>query len=274
MLQPGSDFGGYQVVEIAGRGAMATTYRALRHSDGRTVALKIPKPRFLTDPTFVLRFLQEAHFDARLRNRFVARVLESGEVDGIPFMAMEFLHGMTLKETLAASGPLSAKRALQIVRDVAEALEHAHAAGIVHRDLKPENIMLRVNDCLKVMDFGIAKVVGESGLTASDIFIGSPAYAAPEMTRSGPVDHRVDLYATGIILFEMLQGRPPFTAASPVELLLKQCHEPLPALCTLPIPVPRPIWRLVENLTEKDPARRLPDARSLRLAVELLLRSW
>jgi serine/threonine-protein kinase len=186
---------------------------------------------------------------------------------------MEFLQGMTLKDALQASGRIPEKRALQIAHDVVSALEDAHGVGLVHRDLKPENIMLRVDKCLKVMDFGIAKVIDEVGLTTSNMFIGSPAYAAPEMIDSKTVDHRVDLYSLGMILFEMLQGFPPFTGPSPVAVLLKHRSDPLPPLAELPQSVSRGTWSLVETLTAKKPDKRLPDARSARLAIELLHRN-
>jgi serine/threonine-protein kinase len=272
VLREGSDFAGYEIVELCGRGAMALTYRARRHTDGRLVALKVPKARFLTDASFVVRFLQEATLDTRLKHAFIVRTLEAGQHDSIPFIAMELLHGMTLKEALDASERLATRRALQIARDVASALEHAHAQDVVHRDLKPENIMLRVGACLKVLDFGIAKVVGEIGLTSSNMFIGSPAYSAPEMIDSSTVDHRVDLYALGIILFEMLQGSVPFTGTSPVEVLMRHRTEPLPRPDELRYPVGAEIWRLIQSLLQKEPDDRLPDARSARIALELLLR--
>jgi len=251
---------------------MATTYRARRISDDRLVALKVPKPRCLVDPSFVLRFMQEGNLGIRLRSRFAVQILEAGEEGGLPFLAMEFLQGMTLKDALAASGRIPENRALQIAHDVFSALEHAHAVGLVHRDLKPENIMLRVDKCLKVMDFGVAKVVDEIGLTTSNMFIGSPAYAAPEMIDSKTVDHRVDIYSAGMILFEMLQGFPPFTGTSAVAVLLKQRTEPLPDPGDLPTLMSRGVWNLIEALTAKKAGERLPDARSARLAIELLQR--
>ena len=272
MLRSGSHLAGYEIMDVRGQGAMAITYRARRSHDGRLVSLKVPAPRFLTDPSFVVRFLQEAHLGTRLRSPFIVRTYEAGEVDGIPFMAMEFVEGITLREGLATSQRLATRRALQIARDVAAALEHAHARAVVHRDLKPDNIMLRANACLKVLDFGIAKVVGEIGLTMSNMFIGSPAYSAPEMSDASTVDHRADLYSLGIILFEMLVGAVPFTGSSAVEVLLKHRNQPFPSAEELPHPMPPAVWRLIEALTAKDPNLRLPDARSVRLALDLMLR--
>ncbi len=272
MLLPGSRIAGYEVLALQGEGAMAVTYRASRLSDGGPVALKVPRARFLTDPTFVLRFLQESHLGARLRHPFIIRIHETGEEHGIPFIAMEYLEGMTLKETLAASGRLATRRALQVTRDIATALEYAHSRGVVHRDLKPENVMLREGAPLKVLDFGIAKVIGEVGLTSANTFIGSPAYSAPEMLDSSSIDHRADLYSLGIVLYELTQGQLPFTGFSAMEVLLKHRTDPLPRPGDLPYPVPADVWRLIEALTQKDPARRLPNARSVRVALDLMLR--
>jgi serine/threonine-protein kinase len=272
MLTPGSIFAGYEVLALRGEGAMASTYRACRLSDRRQVALKVPRARLLTDPTFVVRFLQEAHLGARLRHPFIVRIYETGEEQGVPFIAMEYLEGMTLKEGIAASGRFAVRRALQVTRDVAAALEYAHSRGVVHRDLKPENVMLRDGAPLKVLDFGIAKVVGEVGLTSANTYIGSPAYSAPEMLDSSTIDHRADLYSLGIVLYELTQGQVPFTGFSALEVLLKHRTEPLPRRENLPYPMPAEAWRLVEAMTRKDPAERLPDARSVRLALDLMLR--
>jgi serine/threonine protein kinase len=143
---------------------------------------------------------------------------------------------------------------------------------VVHRDLKPENVMLRDGAPLKVLDFGIAKVMGEVGLTSANTFIGSPAYSAPEMLDSSSIDHRADLYSLGIVLYELTQGQPPFTGFSAMEVLLKHRTDPLPRQGDLPHPIPRDVWRLIEALAQKDPARRLPDARSVRVALDLMLR--
>ena len=273
MIVPiGAVLGGYLVEALVAEGGMGITYRGRRQRDGKAVAIKVPAAQYLTDPAFVVRFLQEANLGTRLRSPYIVRTYEAGEVDGVPFIAMELLDGITLKAGLAASGRLATRKTLEITRDVARALEHAHARAVIHRDLKPDNIMLRAGATLKVLDFGIAKVVGEIGLTSANVFIGSPWYAAPEMVDSSSIDHRADLYSLGVILFEMLQGEVPFTGASALEVLLKHSRDRLPRLETLRHPVPRDIWRLVEALTAKKPADRLPDARSVRIAVEMLLR--
>jgi serine/threonine-protein kinase len=271
VLDSGSQFADYEIVRVAGKGAMATTYRAVRRSDQLTVALKVPTSRCLNDSTFVRRFIQEGKLGLKLSSPFIVDFYEVGEEQGRPFIAMEYLQGMTLKEGLAASGRVALRRALGLTRDIVEALEHAHGRGVVHRDLKPDNVMMRVGKCLKVMDFGIAKVQNEIGLTASNVFIGTPYYAAPEMIDSRAVGHHADLYSLGIMLYEMLLGEVPFTGTSPLAILLSHQSTPLPSHESLKHPVPREVYRLIEQLTQKKPEERMPDARSVRLALEMLL---
>jgi serine/threonine-protein kinase len=153
---------------------------------------------------------------------------------------------------------------------VCNGLEAAHRQGVVHRDLKPENIMLSVDGRTRVLDFGIARIAGEAGLTTAGTFIGSPRYAAPEAS-AGPVDGRADLYALGILLFEMLQGVPPFDDPSPVRLLLLHARAPFPARESLATPVSDDVWQLVVSLCEKDPDRRTATARQAVLAIERAL---
>jgi serine/threonine protein kinase len=249
---------------------MATTFKARRLADDRVVALKVPASSCLRDPTFAVRFLQEAHLGERLRHPNIVRILETGEDRGVPFLTMEYLVGLTLQDALAYSGRIAVARALQVAQQVASALEHAHARQVIPRDLKPANLMVRSGEGVKVMDFGVAKVVDQQGVTASNIFLGTPTYSAPETIDSRHIDHRADLYALGIILFELLVGSPPFTGRSAVEVLIKHRSEPLPDADSLAHPIPPAIYRLIKHLTDKDPGRRLPDARSLRLALEML----
>jgi len=257
-LPCGFRIGRYTVVDPLGRGAMAWTYRATG-PDGRLVALKVPYRRCLTDPTFVVRFLQEGALGARLHHPAIVRVLEAGEDEGRLFIAMELVDGRTLASVMVARAPLPLPVGLGIAREVASALAHAHAQGIIHRDLKPENVMLSRDGSVRVLDFGIARIAGERGLTTAGTFIGSPRYAAPEAA-VGPVDARADLYALGIMLFEMLEGQPPFDDPSPVRLLLLHARQPLPAPETLPVALPDEVWRLVSGLCAKDPAARIQTA--------------
>lgn len=267
-LPCGFRVGRFTVVDPLGRGSMAWTYRACGH-DGRLVALKVPHRRCLVDPTFVVRFLQEGALGARLHHPAIVRVLEAGEDEGRLFIAMELVEGRTLASVMAGRTPLPLPAALAIAREVASALAHAHARGVIHRDLKPENVMLSDDGSTRVLDFGIARIAGESGLTTAGTFIGSPRYAAPEAS-TRPVDARADLYALGVMLFEMLEGHPPFDDPSPVRLLLMHARQPLPAPAALPVPLPADVWRLVSGLCAKDPDLRLQDAMAVQAELDLV----
>ena len=274
MVESGATMGGYRLQSVLGRGGMATTYRAERSSDGQEVAVKVPHDGCLADESFVARFVREGQLGEQLHHPRIVRILGAGAEKGRPFLAMELLGGRTLKQELRDHAPLPLRHALEITRDIAEALDYAHAKGVVHRDLKPENVMLLPDGTIKVMDFGIARLADRPGLTTSNIFLGTPAYAAPEMVDPKAVDHRVDLYALGIILYEMLEGAVPFTADSPYRVIEMHLRQPLPTRETLPHPVPTPVWALVERLCEKDPATRFPSAQALLVELNRLLQDF
>jgi tetratricopeptide (TPR) repeat protein len=266
--------GGYRLTGILGRGGMGTTYRAVRERDGTAAAVKVPHEGWRADASFLARFLREGKLGEQLHHPRIVRIFEAGEEGGQPFLAMELLQGKTLKQLLREEAPLALRRALEMARDIAEALDYAHAKGVVHRDLKPENIMVMGDGVLKVMDFGIARVAGEAGLTASHSFLGTPLYAAPEMVEAKRIDHRADLYALGIILFEMLEGTVPFTADSPYRVLKMHVEEPLPSGSALPRPVPPAVWQVVERLSAKDPNDRYPTAAALLVELNRLLQHF
>jgi hypothetical protein len=273
-VKAGMAMGAYDLVGILGRGGMGTTYRATRRSDGSEVAVKVPHEGCFTDPTFLARFLREGRLGEQLHHPRIVRILEADEHGGRPFLAMELLAGRTLKQELRERRPLPLRRALGIAADIAEALDYAHVKGVVHRDLKPENVMVLPDGAIKVMDFGIARLEGQEGLTSSQFFLGTPLYAAPEMIEPKGIDHRVDLYSLGVIMFEMLQGTVPFSADSPFKVLQMHQHDPLPARGALPHPVPERVWRVVERLCAKRPADRYPSAEALLVELHALLRDF
>ena len=274
LIETGAKLGVYELQSVLGRGGMATTYRARRTGDGQTVAVKVPHDGCLAEERFIARFLREGKLGEQLHHPNIVRIYGAGEEKGRPFLAMELVTGRTLKDVLRQDGPMPLRRSLEIARDIAEALDYAHAKGVIHRDLKPENVMILPDGTLKVMDFGIARLSDQPGLTSSNLFLGTPLYAAPEMVDPKSIDHRVDLYALGIILYEMLEGAVPFTADSPYRVLEMHMRTPLPAPEVLPHPVPARVWAVVQRLCEKDPAARYRSAEELLVELNRLLQNF
>ena len=221
--EPGKMLGDrYQVGEVIGRGGMAEVHEGRDLRLGRRVAIKILRPDLAKDPTFQERFRREAQSAAALNHPNIVAVYDTGEdtlIDPngqdvvVPYIVMEYVDGMTLRQLLASGRRLLPERALEIAAGVLTALDYAHRHGIVHRDIKPANVMLTRNGDVKVMDFGIARAVNESGqtMTSASAVMGTAQYLSPEQARGEVVDARSDLYSTGVLLYELLVGQPPFT---------------------------------------------------------------
>lgn len=251
--------GPYQVQRLLGRGGFASTYLARREGDARPVALKVLHAFRGEDPEFLRRFHQEARLGSLLDHPGIVRLLDRGETEEAPWIAMEYVEGRRLDLLLRETGPLPLARVLDIGRQLAGAMAHAHARGVVHRDLKPANIIL-VGDQAKVMDFGIARVMDAETLTTTYAFLGTPLYAAPELQTLTQVGPPADAYALGIILFELLAGKPPFQGETPFEILDQHRRLELPDPAGLRPDVPGPLADLVRRLASKDPAARPGDA--------------
>ena len=202
--------GRYQVVEELGRGGMGVVYRAYQPSLNRHVAIKVLPPQLSLDQQLVGRFQREARAAANLRHPNIVVIYDVGEEKGIHYIVMEYLEGRTLKQLVEEEGPLHPKRAAHIVEQVAAALDYAHQRGFVHRDVKPANIFVGPGDHVTLTDFGIAKAASETQqLTRTGTLMGTPEYMAPEQATGGEVDHRTDLYALGVVLYQMLTGHVP-----------------------------------------------------------------
>jgi serine/threonine protein kinase len=259
----------YRVDERLGEGGMGTVYRAEHIHMRKSVALKVLHPEIAAHEEFAARFEREAIAAGRIDHRNVAKALDFGQLpDGSFYLIMEYVKGQSLRE-LIREGPRSTVNALEIARQVALAIEAAHAAGVIHRDLKPDNVMIGEPDAqgasVKVLDFGVAKLAsdeagGGSPITRYGAIIGTPEYMAPEQAGGGIVDARADLYALGVILFEMLSGRVPFGGDDRAEILSKHVLEPPPEL---PASIPQTMRALVSDLLEKDPDARVQTAAEL-----------
>jgi serine/threonine-protein kinase len=270
--------GKYRVERVIGVGGMGIVVAARHEQLDQLVAIKFVRDDALDNDEAVERFLREARSAARLRSEHVARVLDVGRLEtGAPYMVMEFLDGNDLGKALARDGPMAVDLAAALMLQACEAVAEAHAAGIVHRDLKPENLFLTRtvggSPKLKVLDFGVSKALRlddpQGKLTKTRTMLGSPLYMAPEQMRSGrDIDQRIDVWALGVVLFELLTGRSPFEAETMPELCLKVVSEPPLSLAVLRPVLPPGIVAVVEKCLEKDRDKRSADAAELARALE------
>ena len=267
--------GRFRVECEIGRGGMGTVYRASHLGLERPVAVKILKQEFAAYPEVAERFMREARTMARLKHRRAAMIFDAGHLaDGRPFIVMEYVEGSTLAETLAREGAFAPERAVRVASEICDVLAEAHALGIVHRDLKPSNIILNERGVC-VLDFGIAKVLQNSTevtrthpTTESGLVIGTPRYMSPEQCLGHKVGPASDLYSVGVLLYEMLTGRPPFVDALSSAVLVKQATVQPPHLLSLRADVPRALASAVHTLLAKNPAHRPAGATEARRMLE------
>ncbi|MGC4068072.1 MAG: protein kinase [Polyangiaceae bacterium] len=263
--------GGYHIVDLISVGGMGRVYRAEQSVLGRTVAVKIIHPHLLSDENSALRFLTEARASSQLNHPNSIAVYDFGRTSqGQPYLVMEFLRGKDLARLLSEDGLLPIPRAVQILIQVLSALSDAHDLGIVHRDLKPENVMIeslrRGGDHVKVLDFGLAKLkadtVAPRNVTSPGIVCGTPDYMAPEQGQGDPIDGRSDLYAVGVILFQLLTGRLPFEADNPTQIVMMHLTVPPPDPRELAPHrnIPDALVQVVFRAMEKRASRRFQDA--------------
>lgn len=263
-----ADLGPYTLERILGHGGFATTYAGIRKADGQKVAVKVPHPHLLRDAGAMNRFRQEAQLGVRLEHPAIVHTVDPGLEAGLPWIAMELAPGETLHDLLARNGALDLKTAVQLGLEMAQALAHAHGKGIVHRDLKPANVMVHKGHA-KVMDFGIARVLDSVGLTTSAMFMGTPAYAAPEsmgLTKVGPA---ADRYALGLLLYEMLAGKPPFYSENAMAMLDMHRSAEFPNLALRRRETPPRLVRLIERLAAKLPEDRPEDPEVVEILTEV-----
>jgi serine/threonine protein kinase len=271
--------GRYVVSGQLGRGGMAEVHLAHDLRLDRQVAVKVLRPDIALDPTYLARFRREALSAASLNHPAVVAVFDSGEDTEagklLPYLVMEYVRGPTLAELLRDGTPRPAAEALRLTRSVLEALAHAHAHGIVHRDIKPANVMLDEYGLVKVMDFGIARPMNTAGatLTQSAMVIGTAEYLSPEQAKGLTVDARADLYSTGVLLYELLTGRPPFVGDTPLQVAWQHLQAtPEPPSVHVP-ELTGACDRLVLRALEKDREERFGSAAEMRAALDEALRS-
>ena len=257
----------YELLKRIGRGGMADVFLGNDRLLDRQVAIKMLFPEFAVDPNFVERFRREAQAAANLNHPNIVNVFDWGKHASTYFIAMEYVDGRTLADILRSNGHLTSKQAAEIATEVAAALGFAHAAGLVHRDIKPANILIGTNGSVKVADFGIARALNaptESNLTQAGAVMGTATYFSPEQAQGAQPDPRSDLYSLGVVMYEMIAGRPPFTGDNPVSIAYRQVHDYPTPLNQLVADVPRPFEAIVAKLLSKDPAVRYSTADALR----------
>lgn len=246
--------GRYRVVSRLARGGMSTVYLATDTRLDRPVALKILYPHLAADSFFLERFEREAKSAARLSHPHVVGVLDQGYDGDVAYLAMEYVPGHTLRDTLNEKAPLTPRLALALLDPVVEGLSAAHQAGLVHRDVKPENVLMSSDGRIKIGDFGLSRASSAGNSTAT--LIGTVAYIAPELVSNGAADARSDIYSVGIMLFEMLTGRQPFIGESPIQIAYQHVNSTVPLPSTLVPGLAADLDELVQWCTARDPERR------------------
>jgi serine/threonine-protein kinase len=257
-VRPGTLFHGRYLIEgVLGRGGMGMVYKAHDRRLDETVAIKVLRPDFAADPKMAERFRSEIKLARKVRHKNVCTIHDYGEDRGLLYISMELIEGVDLKHRLKEQGALPTEEAYAVAVQVAQGLQAVHDAGIVHRDLKTPNIMLDAAGTARLMDFGIAKRVGEGTATATGQIVGTPEYMSPEQAQGHKVDYRSDLYALGVVIYEIFTGQVPFRGETPISTILKHLNEP-PQLENAAL---SPALRLVlKRCLAKDPAQRYASA--------------
>ena len=254
--------GRYRIIRKLGSGGMANVYLAEDQELGRRIAIKILNDRHALDDQFVERFRREAKNAAGLSHPHIVSIYDRGEAEGTYYIAMEFLDGRSLKELIVARGPAPVPVAIEYTRQILDALRFAHRNGIVHRDIKPHNVIVDAEGRIKVTDFGIARA-GTTQMTEVGSIIGTAQYLSPEQARGSPVDQTSDLYSVGVVLYELLTGKVPFTGDSPVEIAMKHISATPEPPSTLRPEVPAELDKVVLRALAKSPQQRYKNAEEM-----------
>jgi serine/threonine-protein kinase len=268
-LENVQQIGRYVDCTLLGHGGMGAVYRARDPELDRPVAIKV---MLQATEDFVARFRREAQSIARLAHQNIVQVYDFGiDEQGNPYFVMELIDGTPLDQIVREKGRLLPLEVIRLIRQAAEGLATAHRAGIVHRDVKPSNLIVDGRGVVKIVDFGIARVSEAAvQLTAASALMGTPGYMAPEQAQGKPVDHRADVYALGLTMYELLAGQPPFMAADAISLVVKNLQEPLPDLRVSGIGLPEPLVHLVEMMAAKDPDERIQSCEAVIAALDAI----
>lgn len=246
----------YEVIEHIGKGGMADVFKAIDTILNREVAIKILRADLSTDAVSILRFEREAQAATALSHPNIVEIYDVGDYKGHHFIVMEYLPGRTLKQVIRARGPLLNEEAVDIMKQLTSAVAEAHSRNIIHRDLKPQNVIVKADGSVKILDFGIAMAKGSMQLTQANNVMGSVHYLAPELAKGESASPQSDIYALGIVLYEMLAGDVPLKADQAVQVALKHMREPFPRVRDINPTVPQPVENIIMKATAKDPRQR------------------
>lgn len=253
----------YVLLEKVGEGGMALVYKARCQLLNRYVAVKILRLEFTSDEEFVRKFKRESMASASLSHPNIVGIYDVGEEDGIYYIVMEYIHGQTLKEYIKEKGKIEPMEAINIAKQISYGLEHAHKNGVVHRDIKPQNIMITDDKIIKVADFGIARASSAMTMTNTGKVMGSVHYFSPEQARGGFSDHRTDIYSLGVVMYEMIAGRLPYDAESPITVALKHIQETVIEPIEVDHNIPNALNDIVIKAMQKDMSKRYQNIRDL-----------
>lgn len=253
----------YILLEKVGEGGMALVYKARCQLLNRYVAIKILRPEFTADEEFVKKFKRESMAAASISHPNIVGIYDVGEQDGIYYIVMEYIHGQTLKDYIKAKGSLHYTETIKIITQISYALDHAHRNGVVHRDIKPHNILITDEKIIKVTDFGIARASSTVTMTNTGAVMGSVHYFSPEQARGGYSDHRTDIYSLGVVMYEMLTGRLPYDAESPVTIALKHIQDSFVEPIEANHEVPKALNDIVIKAMQKDMTKRYQSVKEL-----------
>lgn len=261
----------YEIKRMIGGGGMANVYLAWDTILGREVAVKVLRAEYANEKEFIARFDREAQAASSLSHPNIVSIYDVGEEDHVLYMVMEYVDGMTLKEYIQHFSPIPVSEAVDIMKQIASAISHAHENDIVHRDIKPQNILINKNGQVKVTDFGIAMALSATSLTQTNSILGSVHYLSPEQARGGQATKKSDIYSIGIVFFELLTGRIPFSGQSPVAIALKHLQTDTPSVRSSNPEVPQSVENIVLRATAKDPFHRYANVYEIEEALERAL---
>lgn len=261
----------YRIKRTIGGGGMANVYLARDIILDRDVAIKVLRLEYANDAEFIERFDREAQAATSLSHPNIVNIYDVGEEEHILYMVMEYIDGLTLKEYIQQNSPIAVEEALEIMKQLTDAISHAHANGLIHRDIKPQNVLVDHDGNVKITDFGIAMALSATSLTQTNSILGSVHYLSPEQARGGIATKKSDIYSLGIVLFELLTGQLPFSGQSPVSIALKHLQNETPSVRELNNQIPQSVENIVLKATAKNPLHRYESAYEMEMALNSAL---